>query len=218
MLSTIANCISMRPMQHPRVRFTCISSGVSALTVALALVALGGCNNDVGYSVVAPATARGEVPRNAGAIVTRDKIDYEVVQDQDKVIVRFVNRTGQPLRLTEQSVMFDSSGRTFAVDSQDIPPDQAGRVLLPPAFAVDQAHAAPVATEVRVGGVDEGGLIGTRRDIEINEGSGGSPGARAAPPPGFRWPVNGQARLRLVYRVGDAGDELTHNWTLRRSR
>ena len=75
-----------------------------------------------------------------------------------------------------------------------------------------------MATEVHVGGVDEGGLIGTRRDIEFNESTGSATGASAAPEPGFRWPVNAQSRLRLSYRIGEATEELTHDWTLRRTR
>jgi hypothetical protein len=101
---------------------------------------------------------------------------------------------------------------------QEVPPDQAGRLVLPPTSGVDRTEHAPAPVEVRVGGVDEGGLIGTRRDIELNDAAGGGSGATASPEPGFRWPVNGQTRLRLVYRVGESTDELTHEWTIRRSQ
>ena len=215
MLSAIRKSISMVTMPHRCPAFICSSS----LAAGLALVALSpGCNSAARYDVVAPASARGEVAQNAGPILSRDNIDYEVFQAQEKVIVRFVNRTGQPMRLTEQSVILDTAGRSYAVEPQEVPQDQAGRIVLPPATAVDTARPAPIATEVHVGGVDEGGLIGTRRDVESNRAGGGPRGATAAPEPGFRWPVNGQARLRLAYRVGEATEDLMHDWTIRRSR
>lgn len=201
----------MLSMRHPAAVF------ISVSFLASILVAVG-CESTARFNVVAPTTARGEVPRNAGAIVSRDKIDYEVFQAEDKVIVRFVNRTGQPLRLTEQSVILDAGGRAFAVDPQDLPPDQSGRLVLPPASAAQQARPSAIVTKVEIGGVDEGGLIGTRRDIQNNDAAGGSTGATAAPPPGFRWTPGTLARVRLIYRVGESPDDLTHEWTIRRTR
>lgn len=200
-------------MRYHSAAFICSSS---LLLIAAALVGGTGCNSSSRYDVVAPGSARGPIPRNAGTIVTRDKIDYEVFQADDKIIVRFVNRTGQPLKLTEQSVAIDAGGRSFAIEPQEVAADQSGRIVVPPAYAVDRTRTTPVATEVHVGGVDEGGIIGTRRDIENNDATGGAIGAAAAPPPGFRWPPNAQARLKLTFHVGDSTQDLSHDWSFRR--
>jgi hypothetical protein len=180
---------------------------------ALFLVAASiGCETNRRYEVVAPADSRGAVAPNAGAIVSRDKLDYEVFSTQGKVIVRFINRTGAPLELGEESVTFDSTGRPFAVEPQSIAPDQSGRVVLPPSDAAEKGPRPPVLNEVEVGGVDEGGLISPRRDRQHASGIS----ATAAPEPGFRWRPGGVARLRLVF-VGPNNVEFTHDWTLRRT-
>lgn len=198
-------------MRYPAAGFT------SGSFVTILLLAAG-CESTARYDVVAPAASRGEVPRNAGAVVNRDKIDYEIFQAEDKLIVRFVNRTGQLLKVAEQSVMLDAVGRSFAVETQEIAPDQSGRAVLPPAFAAERRRSVSIATEVEIGGVDEGGMIGSRRDIQNNIDDGGSAGSAAAPPAGFRWPAGSLARLRLVYHVGDSVEGLTHEWAIRRVR
>jgi hypothetical protein len=198
-------------MRYPGTAFICVSFITILLTNA-------GCASGRRYEVVAPGTARGAVLPNAGTIVTRDKIDYEVFQAEDKVIVRFVNRTGQPIKLTEQSASFDAAGRSFAVGPEELAPDQSGRIVLPATLAVEHTRTPTVATEVRIGGVDEGGIIGTRRDVENNDAEGGSIGSTAAPPPGFRWPPNALARVRFVYHVGESVEDVTHEWAIRRTK
>jgi hypothetical protein len=202
-------------MRYPAAGF--IWASFSASFLAIGLFATG-CESAARYEVAGGGTGRAEIPRNAGAIVTRDKIDYEIFQADEKVIVRFVNRTGQPLKLTEQSFTQDAGGRSFAVEPQELAADESGRVILPPTSAVERVRPAAIPAEVEVGGVDEGGIIGTRRDLQNNDAAGGSISAAAAPPPGFRWPPNARVRLRLVYRVGDSAEDLTHEWSLRRTR
>lgn len=218
----------MMHMRQGRQLFICISFAASLASVI-------GCASTAHYEVVSPGQARGGITANAGRIVSRDKIDYELFRLEDKVVIRFVNRTGVPIRLNEQSVSVDSTGRAFMIDPQEVAPDEAGRVILPPSFGVDRNRPAAVATPVRIGGIDEGGLIGTRRDIESNVASGAS-GSAAAPAPGFRWRAGTQARVRLVYElmptpqiVSDtqpttppasqpASDAttITHEWAIRR--
>ena len=174
-----------------------------------------GCESAARYEVAGGGTARAEVLRNAGAIVTRDKIDYEIFQADNNVVVRFVNRTGQPLKLTEPSFTQDAGGRSFAIEPQEVALDESGRAVLPPTSAVERARPVAIPAEVEV---DEGGIIGTRRDVQNNDAAGGSISGAAAPPPGFRWPTNARVRLRLVYRVGDSADDLIHEWSFRRMK
>lgn len=173
------------------------------------LIALtaGGCTT-LRYDVVAPPEARGEVEPNAGVPVVLDGIEYEVFQVEDKAVIRFVNRTGGPLRLTGQSTMRDSRGQSFTLDPQDVVPDQSGRIAVPPSFAAAQGQrTTPAAGDPLTGPYDNGGIIPERHT--------GVPTATAAPTPSFRWPAGQQARFRLVF--DSAGKPISHEWVLRRS-
>ena len=181
---------------------------LAAPVVFLPLLALVGCANATRYEIVAPPDARGPVPREVGTSFTKDRVEYEVYQVEDKVIVRFVNRTTGPLTLTDASTMTDGRGKAFAVDAQSVGPDQSGRLVVPPGpTAAEAERRRPIAGEVHVGGVDEGGLI-RRRDENV---------ARPEPTTSglFAWPAGQTARLRL--RFDADGTPLTHEWILRRA-
>jgi hypothetical protein len=171
--------------------------------VLLVASLLWGCGK-VRYEVVAPPEARGAILPHAGAVVSRDQIDYEIFQLENKVVFHLVNRHDRPIELTAQSILFDATGYRFSIEPQTIAPGASGRVIVPPnnPIARDQA---PVNVEVRVGGYDDGGLI---RDDRSRYGS-------ASLARDFRWPNGRTARFRFVYRIGD--ETLTHEWTLERS-
>ena len=180
---------------------------VAALAALFPLAWLVGCAGNAKYEIVSPIEASGPIPRDVGATFPRDRIEYEVYQVDEKVVLRFVNRTQGPLRLTEQSTMTDAKGRAFIVDAQDIAPDQSGRLVVPPgpAASTDEPRR-PIATEVHVGGVDEGGIL-RRRDENV---------ARPEPTRStlFDWPGGQTARFHLIFDVN--GTPLIHDWILRR--
>ena len=176
--------------------------------LSLGLSILAGCGSAQRYELVAPRELRGPVPMNVGQTFARDGIEYEAFQVEDKLVVRFVNRTSGPLRLTGASVLVDARGRAFAVEAQTLAPDQSGRVLMPPGLAdeVRPGERRPIASEVRVGGVDEGGIIRPRDDNV----------ARPEPATSdrFQWRSGQVARLTLAFDA--AGKAITHVWTVRR--
>lgn len=180
----------------------------SIIGLGIGLTIFAGCGNAARYEVVAPPEVRGTVPLNAGQTFARDGIDYEAFQAEDKLVVRFVNRTKGPLRLTGDSVIRDARGRSFTVESQTLGPDQSGRVLLPPGLAdeVQVGERRPIASEVRVGGVDEGGIIPPRDENVTRTGPATSDR--------FQWRSGQVARLTLAFDA--AGTPITHVWTVRR--
>lgn len=175
------------------------------LVPSLFLGLLAGCGK-VRYEIVAPAAARGEVAPHAGPIVSRDDIDYEVFQLEDRVIFHFVNRRDRPIELSNQSILFDSTGHSFAIEPQTLAPDQSGRIVVPPANPISRGPSSPISAEVRIGGYDEGGMI---RDDRSRYGS--APMSRD-----FRWPSGRTARFRFVFTAGD--ETITHEWTLSREK
>lgn len=166
---------------------------------------LAGCGK-VRYAIVAPPEARGEVAPLAGPIITRDKIDYEVFQAQDKVVFHFVNRHDVPVTLSTQTVLFDATGYSFAVEPQTIAPEQSGRVIVPPGNPIQRGSGSPITSEVRVGGYDDGGIIHDERSAY-----GSAPMSRD-----FRWPAGRTARFRFVFTIGE--ETITHEWTLTRDK
>lgn len=176
------------------------------LSVSLLVVSLlCGCGK-TRYEIVAPPQARGEIAPNAGPIISRDKIDYEIFQLEDKVVFHIVNRHDRPIELSGQTVLLDSTGYSFAVEPQTIGPNQSGRVIVPPSNPIARDPNSPVNVEVRIGGYDEGGLI---QDDRSRYGS-------ASLARDFRWPNGRTARFRFVYRIAD--ETLTHEWTLAREK
>jgi hypothetical protein len=176
------------------------------LSVSLLVISLlCGCGK-VRYSVVAPPQAKGEIAPHAGPVISRDKIDYEIFQLEDKVVFHFVNRYDRPIELTTQTALFDSTGYRFAIEPQTVAPEQSGRVILPPSNAIPDGPSSPVSAEIHIGGYDDGGMV---RDERGRYGS-------AAMSRDFRWPNGRTARFRFVYRIGE--ETLTHEWTLSRGQ
>lgn len=166
---------------------------------------LAGCGK-VRYEIVAPPEARGEIAPLAGPILSRDKIDYEIFQADSKVIFHFVNRRDKPITLRGQTVLFDATGYSFAVEPQTVAPEQSGRVIVPPSNPIAREPSSPISTEIRVGGYDDGGIISDDRSAY-----GSVPMTRD-----FRWPVGKTARFRFVFTSGE--ETITHEWTLTREK
>lgn len=183
-------------------------SFVCIIGLGLGLATLSGCGNAQRYEVVSPPELRGDVPLNAGQRFTKDDVEYEAFQAEDKLVVRFVNRTKGPLRLLGESGIVDGRGRAFAVEAQQLGPDQSGRVLLPPGLAEEvlRGERRPIATEVRVGGVDDGGIIAPRDENDRRPDASESDR--------FRWRSGQVARLTLAFDAD--GKPITHVWTIRR--
>lgn len=166
---------------------------------------LAGCGK-LRYEIVAPASARGEIAPNAGVVMSREGIDYEVFELQGKVIFHFLNKTGESVRLTNESLMFDSTGQSFAMETMALAPDQSGRIVVPPGNPVARGPRSPISAGVRFGGYDEGGMIRDERSAY-----GSAPMARD-----FRWPAGTNARFRFVFAVGEKS--IAQEWTLRREK
>ncbi len=164
---------------------------------------LAGCGK-VRYAIVAPPQNRGEIVPHAGPIISRDKIDYEIFQLEDKVIFHFVNRSDVPVELSSQSVLFDATGHSFSIEPQTLAPDQSGQVIVPPSNPISRGPSSPISAEVRIGGYDDGGIV---RDERSAYGS-------ATLSRDFRWPGGRTARFRFVFIAGDK--TITHEWTLSR--
>lgn len=178
----------------------------SLLLVSLGVISLlSGCGK-VRYEIVAPSQVRGEIAPHAGPVMSRDQIDYEIFQLEDKVIFHFVNRMDRPIELSTQSVLFDSTGHSFSIEPQTLAPDQSGRVIVPPSNPIPRGQGSPISAEVRIGGYDDGGMI---RDERSEYGS--APMVRD-----FRWPAGRTARFRFVFRAGD--ETISHDWTLSREK
>jgi hypothetical protein len=188
----------------PGIQFNSMMKRLSFVSIAVASLVMG-CGK-TRYEIVAPPQARGEIAPHAGPVFSRDKIDYEIFQLEDKVVFHFVNRHDIPIELSPQTVLFDSTGHSFSVESQTVAPDQSGRVIVPPSNPISRGPTSPISAEVRIGGYDEGGMIPDDRGRY-----GGASMARD-----FRWPAGRTARFRFVFRVGE--ETITHEWTLSREK
>lgn len=176
------------------------------LSVSLIVISLlCGCGK-VRYAIQSPGNFRGDILPQAGPTLTRDKIDYEIFQFEDKVIFHFINRYDAPIELTDQTVLFDATGHSFSVESQTVVPGASGRVIVPPSNAISRGPSSPVSAEVHIGGYDEGGIL---RDERGRYGSANM--ARD-----FRWPNGRTARFRFIFRKGE--EMIAHEWTLSRDK
>lgn len=162
-----------------------------------------GCTNTT-YEVAAPEQLRGPLPLNAGKPTSIDGIEYELFAAEGQGVIFFINRTGVPLRLTEASTIKDTTGRTFPIDVQTIPPNQSGRIIVPPSTPMEpiaNRRAQPAAVEPQVGGIDEPGFINTGVIRKSNA---------ADDPRGFRWTDGRRVTVHLEFEPErDATTETT---------
>ncbi|MFT3786317.1 MAG: hypothetical protein QM770_09135 [Tepidisphaeraceae bacterium] len=177
----------------------------SALLIVAAVLCTG-CQA-TRYALVSPYVPQNEVtPDKIVVLPQKDGLDYEFTQVEDKLVLRFVNRTGKPVELLPNSLMIDSRGVGYPIAGQTLAPDSAGRVVLPPRdIALD--FGEPAASEEPIVSSNDDGLHTIAgQSIETYHKRVKS----------FDWPADQTAKVRLDWSI--AGDTKSHEFTVRRSK
>jgi hypothetical protein len=152
------------------------------------LVLLCGCTRPR-YSVVEPAEAAGLLPIEGSRQFLADGLLVSLQMVQDRVVVGVVNQGDEPIDVSADSRVIDSTGHAFELPGRQVAPRMIYRVLVPPRVVARSVHEPVEAPSV--GSNDQGGMI-----VQ----SGHSPESVVR----FSWPRGRSVEVILVYSRGEA--------------
>lgn len=157
------------------------------------------------YELATPALVPIEAGGTPVSLPSRDGVNYELRQVDNKLVLRFVNTSAAAIELSATSELLDSTGASYPVEPQKLGSMVSGRVILPP--RVEQSSRWSPAPSEAGSPTDDGVFSVGRVPLTAYQ---------REPVRTFDWPVDASATVRLRWTI--EGKPIEHEFVVRRVR